>query len=84
MIGICNDLLSMPKYSYVRMICGAVYHGDNGKCCSDSVMKYSYGGIYDEIWNDFCVSYGDYDFNICEDVTVILICYVCICPSVGV
>ena len=31
--------LEYAKYSYVRMICGAVYHGDNGKCCSDSVMS---------------------------------------------
>ena len=68
----------------MRMIFSVVCHGDNDKCWSDGVKKYSYDDVCGEIWNGFCVSYYNCNFNICKDVTVILICYACICPGDGV
>ena len=65
----------------MRMIFGMVCHGDNDKCWSDGVIKYSYDGVCDEIWNDFCVNYYGCNFDICKDVNVIMICYVCICAG---
>ena len=61
------------------MIYSVVCHSSNSECWSNGILKYSYGGIYGEIQNDFCVSYGDYDFDLYKDVTAILICYICFC-----
>ena len=79
----CNPWNELIDF-YMRTISGVVCHGNNDKCWSDDIMKCSYDGIHDVIWNDFCVNYCDCDFNIQESVTVILTCYVCACLSSGV
>ena len=81
MIWTCCDLWNGLINFYVRMISCVVCHSNSDKCWSDGVFKCFCGDICNVIWNDFCVSYCDCDFDICGSVTVILTCYACACPS---
>ena len=64
----------------MRMISGVVCYSNSDECWHGGVMKCSYKGVCYVIWNDFYGSYDGCDFDICESVTVTLICYVCDCP----
>ena len=66
---------------YLRMISCVVCHSNSDRFWSDGVFKCFCSDVCNVIWNEFCVNYCDCDFNICGNVTVILTCYVCACPS---
>ena len=75
-LDLLQSLEWVQEILHVRIISGVVCHGDNDKCWSDGVMKCSYGGICDVIWNDFCVSYCNCDFDVCRgcDCDLDLLC----------